>query len=188
MPRFLARKRVRKSGETVTYYFWDGRRARLKEVSLGTDYDQAVLLWKQCEAGMPPDTRAARRLLPPLKTGKRRKLPEVWHGMPDWCKTMFLNAERRAKGRRPFTLAPTDLHAIWKRSGGRCEVSGIPFDLEAADSRIKRPFAPSIDRIDSRMGYQPGNVRLVCMMVNFAMSSWGEEPLRKLVRAMAPQV
>lgn len=104
--------------------------------------------------------------------------------MPAWCRPMFLNAERRALGRRTFTMTPEDLRKAWRRSEGRCEVSGIEFDLDAAIERVKKPFAPSLDRIDSARGYEPGNIRLVCMIVNFAMSSWGEEPLMQLAEAL----
>ena len=62
----------------------------------------------------------------------------------------------------------------------RCAVSGIA--LEAPSGTIG-PFGPSIDRIIPALGYVPGNIRIVCVMVNFAMNRWGEEPFRRLMRA-----
>jgi hypothetical protein len=40
---------------------------------------------------------------------------------------------------------------------------------------VKRPFAPSLDRRSSHRGYEPDNVRLVCIAVNFGMGQWGQE-------------
>jgi hypothetical protein len=38
--------------------------------------------------------------------------------------------------------------------------------------KAKRPYAPNLDRIDPRHGYEPDNVRVVCAIVNFAMNAW----------------
>lgn len=66
----------------------------------------------------------------------------------------------------------------------RCEISGLP--LKPPTRGVGRhPFSPSLDRVVPSAGYTKGNVRLVCMMVNLAMSDWGEENLYRLVEAMA---
>ena len=60
-----------------------------------------------------------------------------------------------------------------------CAVSGIPFDYTVGLKRAN-PLRPSLDRIDSTLGYTPGNVRLVCSAVNFGMNEFGEETFREL--------
>ncbi len=50
------------------------------------------------------------------------------------------------------------------------------------------PFAPSLDRIDSSKGYEEGNVRIVCLMVNLAMNTWGHGPLEKVALALADKL
>lgn len=55
---------------------------------------------------------------------------------------------------------------------GVCEMTGIPFDMNAAGKR--RWNSPSIDRIDSRKGYVYGNVRFILWSVNASLSNWGE--------------
>lgn len=52
---------------------------------------------------------------------------------------------------------------------------------------MKHPFAPSLDRISSRGGYTAGNVRLVCIAVNFGMGQWGEELYLTFARAAVEQ-
>jgi hypothetical protein len=84
-----------------------------------------------------------------------------------------------------FDMTRADVGALLLRSGGRCEVSGIPFNKHyKPDGCTKRPWFPSIDRIDSRGPYSTGNCRLVCVAVNIALGEWGIEVLRELARTL----
>lgn len=49
-------------------------------------------------------------------------------------------------------------------------------------SKGRRPLAPSIDRIDSSLGYTRQNCRIVCAAVNYAMNVWGEDVLWRLFK------
>lgn len=69
---------------------------------------------------------------------------------------------------------------MWEASGGRCSVSGIPFDLNKCVASRRRPFAVSIDRIDCSAGYTKENCRIVCVAVNYAMSDWGLGVLERI--------
>lgn len=96
---------------------------------------------------------------------------------------LYARARKGADSRLiPFDLARKDFDALVIRSEGRCMVSGIPFDKRRNDTGIHRPFAPSLDRIDSALGYTANNVRLVCMIVNMALNDWGIEPLLRMAR------
>ncbi len=90
------------------------------------------------------------------------------------------NARRRATLRGlEFEITNVVAQQLWARCLGRCELTDIKFDFsESAHDR--RPFAPSIDRIDSGKGYTESNVRVVCVAVNLAMNQWGEDVLRKI--------
>jgi hypothetical protein len=76
-----------------------------------------------------------------------------------------------------FKLDEPDFVAkLYEEQGGRCAVSGIRFNLEPfPKALVKIPFAPSIDRKISNVGYTKDNVRLVCVAVNFALNQWGDE-------------
>ena len=77
------------------------------------------------------------------------------------------------------------LELLWKEQQGRCAVSGVLFSDEChPHAFVKTPFAPSIDRIDSTGGYVRDNVRLVCMIANFAMGQWGHNVLRRLAHGV----
>ena len=113
---------------------------------------------------------------------RRPVAPPEMGNMPRWAKTLI----RRANSLTPepgFTEA--DMMTVWERCEGRCAVSGLEFsDVIVGTGRAKKPFAPSLDRIDRLNGYRPDNVRLVCVVANFAMNAWGQEPVRDLAEAM----
>lgn len=79
------------------------------------------------------------------------------------------------------TLTLDDLERIALRSGGRCEVSGIPFD----HARGVMPYQASIDRIEGSRPYTADNVRMVCLIVNFCMGKWGPAAFEHLAISMA---
>ena len=56
------------------------------------------------------------------------------------------------------------LGAMWRRQGGICALSGVP--LECGKAGMGCMAAPSIDRIDSKIGYLFANTHLVCVRVN----------------------
>lgn len=65
-------------------------------------------------------------------------------------------------------------------------MSGLPFNLRVVGGgKARRPFAPSLDRIDAASGYTRDNVRLVCQAVNFALNAFGEDVFREIALASA---
>jgi hypothetical protein len=86
-----------------------------------------------------------------------------------------------------FALTMDDAQALLDAGRSRCAVTELPFSMEKPEGLRIRPWAPSIDRIDGRRGYVPGNVRMVCAFVNVAMNGFGERlfltVLRSLVQA-----
>ena len=97
----------------------------------------------------------------------------------------FLSARRRAAtGGLEFALSYSDLLEIFEDKGGRCAISGLAFTSDRIPAAfVKHPFAPSLDRIDCGRGYVAGNVRVVCIAVNFGLGQWGEEVFRTIAEA-----
>jgi hypothetical protein len=115
----------------------------------------------------------------PIEPPDRDKLPK-------WARVLVqaANARNRLRGAET-SVTMEDLVAAWTACGGRCAVSGMPFNLQVVgDGAAKRPFAPSLDRIDRHKPYQRDNVRLVVSIANFAMNAWGDEPLLQLATAL----
>ena len=100
-----------------------------------------------------------------------------------WLHTALMKAEQRSRAAgRPFRLQLDSLAFIAKRSGGRCEVTGLPFSDELVGRH--RPYRQSVDRIDSAREYSIENCRLVCFAVNMAMGVWGEEVLHRIAAGL----
>ena len=131
----------------------------------------------------------------PYRVGKNAKykrstgIPKSGYqsALPPWAGMLLYNAEKNARRRRiGFQLSQNDLAALLDSAGGYCAVTGIRLCLDSVGQKnIKRPYAPSIDRIDSFSGYAASNCRIVCVAANMAMSQWGEEVLWEMMKALA---
>lgn len=91
------------------------------------------------------------------------------------------NAARRGIN---FVMSMEDFLDIAERQNGFCAVTDMEFDFRPTYDGKKRPFYPSIDRIDSGKGYSKKNVRIVVAIANFAMNEWGSGPLFEMVDAI----
>jgi hypothetical protein len=95
---------------------------------------------------------------------------------------LFANTRKNA-GRRAieFSVTQGQFLLMVEKQDGICAVTGMEFDFRPTAGGKKRPFFPSIDRIDSTKGYSAKNIRLVVTIANYAMNEWGAEPLFEMV-------
>lgn len=92
---------------------------------------------------------------------------------------------RNAKARGiSFSLTEKDVYRMIVAANGKCQVTGVPFELEGKRGQTRRPYFPSIDRIDSKRGYTKANTRIVIAAANLAMNEWGESVLHKMAQSM----
>lgn len=80
-----------------------------------------------------------------------------------------------------------DLDAQWveqKIKAGRCEVTSLPFELDARGNNRQHPFAPSLDRKDPSLGYTKANVRVVVWIHNLAKSDWDDACVLQYAQAL----
>lgn len=123
----------------------------------------------------------------PTTKSRSSKLPrKPWRKYPErWVPVLFYGAKKNAKQRGiNFDMTMGDMLLLVSTANGRCMLTGIEFEFAYIGHHKKRPWAPSLDRIDSDNGYSLTNCRLVCAAVNLAMNEWGEEPLRRIARAL----
>jgi hypothetical protein len=97
------------------------------------------------------------------------------------------NNRRVKRGGTEDRVTPELVTSLYLKQRGKCAVSGITFRLDElkAGQPESKAFAPSLDRIDNGKGYEPGNVRLVCRIANFAMNNWGDAALLELSLGVA---
>jgi hypothetical protein len=96
------------------------------------------------------------------------------------------NAKNRAtqKGME-FSITQEWALSECRANNYRCSMTGVPFMMRRDRKMHKRPYVPSIDRIDCKRGYTPDNVRLVIFAVNLMMAEWGEDVMRQVMVAYA---
>lgn len=103
-----------------------------------------------------------------------------------WLKRMYKRCRDRSKLKNiPISLTVDDMVELAIHCEGVCSVSGIPLDLSSPEKNNRRPYAPSLDRINPNLGYTLENCRIVCDAVNIGMLHWGEGVLLKIGVSMA---
>jgi hypothetical protein len=121
----------------------------------------------------------AARLLADLEAGR---YAESEKGIREHLIHVLRKAKNRATDRGiEFAITMEDIDRLLAVCP-RCAVSGIPFTLAGKTTGYRSPCRPSIDRIDAQKGYTPGNIRLVCVAVNAALSDWGDDVFWTVVR------
>lgn len=98
-------------------------------------------------------------------------------------------ARRRVKGKdRQCTITLQYLKELWEKQGGRCPYTGWELDNPETtkdwDNRPLHPRRASLDRIDSSLGYVPGNVQFVSVIANFAKCDFPEDVLLQFCKAV----
>lgn len=91
-----------------------------------------------------------------------------------------------AKARAAKRGVVYSLDAQWFEDGIRrnsCALTGMPFVLSQDPRWKNHPHAPSVDRIQARGPYSPGNCRLVTLAVNSALNEWGEDVFKATAKA-----
>lgn len=95
----------------------------------------------------------------------------------------------RAAGKRSDSVSITAEWVASKIENGYCELTGIPFDLSPSDEFGRNPFAPSLDRKDSKnRNYDVDNSRVVLWAVNSALSEFGEQTMLPILKAMVIKI
>lgn len=103
--------------------------------------------------------------------------------------TMHLSARQRARKKGiEYQLSPTTIEALIKMQGERCKLTGIRFEYQHSEKYNKRPWVPSIDRIDNSRGYTFDNVHIVCHVVNLAKNILDLEDFDHMCRARVEQL
>jgi len=97
----------------------------------------------------------------------------------------------RARKRWPVEIDVQYIKELWDNQHGRCALSGIKLlglprcankTIRVGGSR--RPFSPSLDRIDSSKGYLRGNVQWVATIANLAKADFSEAELLRMCRGV----
>ena len=100
------------------------------------------------------------------RTWGKDKLSYIAHKRTKSPRAYLTYLLSKAKRRGPCSITIENLEDIWNAQNGYCALSGWQMTMRLADGVV--PTNASIDRIDSSVGYELGNVQLVCRAANVA--------------------
>ena len=93
----------------------------------------------------------------------------------------LMSAKKRArKDNLEFTLTNLFITALWNKQEGKCAKTGVEMG-RIGDGWL----SPSLDRIDSSMGYTEDNVQWTCWRYNDAKSNMSDNAFISLCLAVA---
>ena len=148
------------------------RLRKIKTLPAGTTQDAAIKLGAAYEADIYERHQTIKG-----SDGWDDYIDSMLEDRQSWLYKTLASCRHRSENLgREFQLTHLQLASKMRETKGRCEVTGLLFTKNKADTRARqRPFIHSVDRIDSSKGYTPNNIRIVCFSVNMAMSNWGEQ-------------
>lgn len=94
-------------------------------------------------------------------------------------KSYFYHSAKGGAKRRglPFTITLDDMPEV----PTHCPVFGFPLELNIGS---RSPDAPSLDRIDTTKGYEPGNIEFISWRANYLKRNGTLEEFEQLVAHM----
>lgn len=98
------------------------------------------------------------------------------------AKSMMKTAKRRSSKFDSETDLTDEYIFDMLQSQDTCSVTGIAFDFNSVEEYKCNPFAPSIDRIDSSIGYLKSNVRLVIWQYNLMKGEVSDDILYEICK------
>lgn len=124
-----------------------------------------------------------------LGKGKHKGCGEV-------SKEIFKRIKRHSQDRRrkdiskmPFTITIEYIWDLYVKQKGICAISGLPLMLHLKGKKVTSHdyfsyVTASLDRIDSNIGYIPGNVQWVHKWVNIMKNSMSDEQLKYICQTI----
>lgn len=104
------------------------------------------------------------------------------------ARILLVAARQRAK-KAKGVMTLTWQEIAKKIEHGKCELTGLPFDLNTIEHQHTNPYAPSLDKIDPRnKNYTPENVRVVLAAVNVALGEYGTKDMLPIFEALVKAI
>lgn len=97
------------------------------------------------------------------------------------AKIVRLHVSARKRG-IPFSneLRFENLVDLWNKQNGLCYYTGIPMSFNSDD----KMYLVSVDRVDNKIGYEPGNIVLCCCAFNALKFSYNHDEVIRFVQKL----
>ena len=97
-----------------------------------------------------------------------------------WASSVARQAKMRANRAEPPIPHNIDAKHVYALLSDKCPVFGTKFMFYGNKKSV--PESPSIDRLDPKLGYVPGNVVIISMKANRIKNAYGSEEILKVGR------
>jgi len=137
-----------------------------------------------------------KKSLTPQKAAKIRKKLREWHKAKKADPSKFGDLEFKSLKARvvafekkgkilKFNLTPEYIQKIFNSCDGKCQLTGLAFNMEIGTKAKRNPYRPSVDRINSNAGYVKGNIQIVLAIVNTMKMDYTDDVIHPVVQAWA---
>ena len=96
----------------------------------------------------------------------------------------LLGSAKTRASKKNLEVTITKEWILEKLNQGVCELSGVLFDMSPSGRKNRNPKSPSIDRINSSLGYTPENSRIILLSLNDALNQYGLEHFLEMAKAV----
>lgn len=128
-----------------------------------------------------------KRIFPEGK-GEDEYTPFRWYFRITFKSQARTNHQKQLRKNVKKKLTLKYLKYLWKKQKGKCAYSGI--DLKAytfSESRYNKSIKEdvtyaSLDRIDSKKGYEKGNVQYVAWPINYAKNDMSDKQMKDFIK------
>jgi len=100
------------------------------------------------------------------------------HPEKTWAEDIIRQARYRAARANPPIPHTVDAAYIKSILTDKCPVFGTPFVFRGNKRML--PESPSLDRLDPKLGYVPGNIVIISVKANLIKSAYGSEEVLKV--------
>jgi hypothetical protein len=86
-----------------------------------------------------------------------------------------------------LSITLEDIKQQWEKQNGVCPFTGWKLDIPRTTMWSESPLTPrraSLDRIDSSIGYVPGNIRFVSVMANYCKNAFIDKDVFEFCQAV----
>jgi hypothetical protein len=112
------------------------------------------------------------------KEASDRKVAKYHSTVKGRLTNLMCNIRQRCKTSNiELNISRDYLLGIYDAQHGRCALTGVEFDLSVRNGgkSICNPYSMSIDKINGKLGYVEGNVRIICTISNMCKGRWTDD-------------
>ena len=151
----------------------------LRDIGLKFNRDHRVIAYNLKDE---KDRLLASKKAHERRIAKKRKPTDHVRLTRKLCSCVCQARQRAEHKNLPIDIDAKFLMELYKQQKGACALTGIMMKFKPMPGLRANPYAVSLDRIDSKLGYIRNNVRLVIWCINWSIGEWGEQHFEEIIK------